>query len=144
MSGMSGMSSMLTFPTLAFVFASILVGYTIWDLDQLSGRRYSRRRRASRWPRSKQAYRRWRGPGLRAAFSGQPAEEVRAAAAGSSTGGDGQPVHVRPDAAGGGAGGDVPGAAGGPVGQWLLSPAVTVGARVVMGAAMAFMLLILI
>ena len=27
-------------PTLAFVFALILTAYTIWDLDQLSGRRY--------------------------------------------------------------------------------------------------------
>ena len=36
------MSSMLTVsdPTLAFVFALVLIGYSIWDLDQLSGRRY--------------------------------------------------------------------------------------------------------
>jgi hypothetical protein len=48
-SGMGGMSGPagsamppLRYPTLAFVFALILIGYTIWDLDQLSGRRYSR------------------------------------------------------------------------------------------------------
>jgi hypothetical protein len=35
-------------------------------------------------------------------------------------------------------------AGAGPAGQFLLSPAVTVGARIVMGVAMAFMLLILI
>jgi hypothetical protein len=35
MGGMSGMST-LNDPTLAFVFTLILVGYTIWDLDQLS------------------------------------------------------------------------------------------------------------
>ena len=80
-----------------------------------------------------------------AAFSGLPPEGVAAATAGSSAGrADGQAAHGSPDAVGGGTGGDAPGAAGGPVGQFLLSPAVTVGARVVMGAAMAFMLLILI
>ena len=38
MGGVSGMST-LRYPTLAFLFALILVGYTIWDLDQLSGLR---------------------------------------------------------------------------------------------------------
>jgi hypothetical protein len=38
MGGVSGMST-LSYPTLAFLFALILVGYTIWDLDQLSGLR---------------------------------------------------------------------------------------------------------
>ena len=46
MSGMSGMPSgpgtamTLDHPTIAFLFALVLVGYGIWDLDQLSGRRY--------------------------------------------------------------------------------------------------------
>jgi hypothetical protein len=31
----------LSHPTLAYVFAFVLVGYAIWDLDQLSGRRYA-------------------------------------------------------------------------------------------------------
>jgi len=39
MGGMTGMST-LSVPTLAFVFALILIGYTVWDLDQLSGLRY--------------------------------------------------------------------------------------------------------
>jgi hypothetical protein len=39
MGGMGGMST-LSVPTLAFVFVLILVGYTIWDLDQLSGLRH--------------------------------------------------------------------------------------------------------
>ena len=30
----------LRYPTLAFVFALILTASTVWDLDQLSGRRY--------------------------------------------------------------------------------------------------------
>ena len=40
MSGMGGSSGMqsLELPTLAFAFALILAGYTIWDLDQLSSR----------------------------------------------------------------------------------------------------------
>ena len=39
MGGTSGGMSTLSYPTLAFLFALILVGYTIWDLDQLSGLR---------------------------------------------------------------------------------------------------------
>jgi uncharacterized protein DUF5134 len=38
MSGMTGMST-LSYPTLAFLFALILIGYTIWDLDLLSSLR---------------------------------------------------------------------------------------------------------
>src|ERR1700761_3844164 len=43
MGGMSGGSSSMTVdhPTIAFIFALILIGYTLWDLDRLSGRRYS-------------------------------------------------------------------------------------------------------
>ena len=39
MSGMGGMSGMgtLGLPFLAFIFALLLIGYSIWDLDQLSG-----------------------------------------------------------------------------------------------------------
>lgn len=40
--GMSGMGApSLADPTLAFVFALILSAYCVWDIDQLSGRRYS-------------------------------------------------------------------------------------------------------
>jgi hypothetical protein len=38
MAGMTGMST-LHIPTLGFLFAFILIGYTIWDLDQLSSLR---------------------------------------------------------------------------------------------------------
>ncbi len=41
MSAGSSSMLMLSDPTLAFVFALVLIGYSIWDLDQLSGRRYS-------------------------------------------------------------------------------------------------------
>src|ERR1700752_390472 len=42
-SGMGGASAMqaLKYPTLAFLFALILIGYAAWDLDQLSGKQYS-------------------------------------------------------------------------------------------------------
>jgi len=45
--GMNGMPSgpgpmtTLRYPTLAFIFALVLAGYGVWDLDRLSGRRYS-------------------------------------------------------------------------------------------------------
>lgn len=39
--GMSGTSAALEYPTLAFVFALVLVAYSVWDLDQLSGGHYS-------------------------------------------------------------------------------------------------------
>jgi asparagine N-glycosylation enzyme membrane subunit Stt3 len=37
--GPGGGTMALSHPTLAYVFALVLVGYAIWDLDQLSGRR---------------------------------------------------------------------------------------------------------
>jgi hypothetical protein len=159
MAGMAGMSDMsgmetLKYPTLAFAFTLILIGYGIWDLDQLSGKRYSlTSTRMSLGGIRGTAAAAIAGPQpAGAAFTGLPPEGVAAAAAGwpadradgQAVHADGQAVQVSHDAVGGGAEGDAPGAAGGPVGQFLLSPAVTVGARVVMGAAMAFMLLILI
>jgi hypothetical protein len=47
--GMSGMSmggsgmQSVHYPTLALVFGLILVGYSVWDVDQLSGHRYGGR-----------------------------------------------------------------------------------------------------
>jgi hypothetical protein len=41
MSGMGGtMTQSLSYPTLAFAFGLVLAGYSVWDLDQLSGGRY--------------------------------------------------------------------------------------------------------
>ena len=146
MSGASGSMEMVRYPTIAFAFTIILVGYAIWDLDQLSGKRYGLT--STRMP----------GAGIRvtaaaamagaepaAAFSGLAPAGVAAGAAGSAAvSADGQALPVVPGAAGGYAAGAGTSAAGGRVGQFLLSPAVTVGARIVMGVAMAFMLLILI
>lgn len=102
MSGGPGAGMSLRVPTLAFVFALILVGYSIWDLDQLSGRRYT--------------FAPARVSLAGAAVAGGPA----VAAAGP------RPA-VLP---------------GSPAAGFLLSPAVTVGARITMGAAMVFMLII--
>jgi hypothetical protein len=138
MSGMSGMSGasgpMMTLkhPTLAFLFALVLVGYTVWDLDQLSGRRYhlGTARLA-----------------LAGAAAGPvpPAIPAQSAAAGARPG---LPASAgpRPAATAGQAvlapngSGDATRAAS----AFLLSPAVTVGCRITMGVAMAFMLIIAI
>jgi Domain of unknown function (DUF5134) len=142
MDGMSGMSGMpaspgaamtLGHPTIAFLFALILVGYSIWDLDQLSGRRYHRTVPA-------QAQALAGAGGLRV-----PAAAVPAAVAGASAAtapANGAPaVAAAGDTAGGGAPGDR--GSDGPR-ALLLAPAVTVGCRVTMGVVMVFMLIIAI
>jgi len=134
MSGMSGMSGgsgsmTLAHPTIAFIFALILAGYSIWDLNSLSVGRYSLGT-------------------SRVAVAGVGAAQVPAMAvaeygsatqpASSSAGSDLRPAaddHAGHRAAGGGAGG---------ARAYLLSPAVTVGCRITMGVAMAFMLIIAI
>jgi opacity protein-like surface antigen len=106
MSGMGGMAagsaSMMSLraPTLAFLFALILVGYSIWDLDQLSGRRYAL-------------------GAARMSLAGAGTASVQLTGAAGTAGGQG-------------------------AGGFLLAPAVTVGARITMGTAMVFMLIIAI
>ncbi len=143
MPGMSAgsMSSMLMVsdPTLAFVFALVLIGYSIWDLDQLSGRRYGL-------------------ASTRVSLAGVRTGVPAMASAGSATFSGLSPSGALSDASTGAAvesaavGGQVVGCdaaaatggnvAGGAVGQFLLSPAVTIGCRVTMGVVMAFLLLI--
>jgi hypothetical protein len=149
-SGGSGMAAMgggsaaqtLKYPTLAFVFALILVGYTIWDIDQLSGKRYSR-------------------AGASLSLAGVPAAGVPALAGAEpgalasgavASGGSAQraetgtataPVQTA-DAEGALAGTVPAGTVRAAGAAWLLSPGTTVACRIAMGATMAFMLLILI
>jgi Domain of unknown function (DUF5134) len=144
MAGMSGGSSslMLSYPTLAFVFALILIGYSIWDVDQLSGKRYGLA--SARVP-------------LAAVRAGVPAmagaESVTASFSGPRLAG----VVLDPGPGSGADGGRPDGghlvacgadsidggaAAGGAIGEFLLSPAVTIGCRITMSVAMVFMLLI--
>jgi len=135
--GMGGASaSALKYPTLAFAFALILAGYTIWDLDQLSGKRYRR-------------------AGASLSLAGVPAGTVPALA-GAEPGVLVSGALVSGDAV---VSGDFPetarsearpaettdaGAAPAGVTAWLLSTGTTVGCRIAMGATMAFMLLIMI
>jgi hypothetical protein len=155
-SGMSGMSRgpdtgtmALSHPTLAFACAFVLVGYAIWDLDQLSGRRY-----ATRAPVSLAGA--GAGgtvgmammtdtPSLPALPPGTaPADAApdtgQAAAAGAERAAPAREEHATVSSGAGAAriGGPHPGGGG----AFLLSPAVTVGCRITMSIAMAFMLLI--
>ncbi len=157
MPGGAGSGAMaLSHPTLAFAFAFVLVGYAIWDLDRLSGRRYATGTRVSLAGAG--------GVGAvgRPVLGGAPP----AAARPGTVPGDAEPIaeqvaltagkpavppsadeHVAPwasdehAAASRGvacAGGSHPGGSG-----WFLrSPAVAVGGRITMGITMAFMLLI--
>jgi len=152
MAGMAGMpagssSQMLSDPTLAFVFTLILIGYSVWDLDQLSGRRYGRASARVSLAEVRAGVPAMAGaPSVTASFSGpRHAGAVLDPVTGSAA--DGAPAHGAPadgsrvvacgeDITGGGA------AAGGAIGEFLLSPAVTVGCRITMSVAMVFMLLI--
>jgi hypothetical protein len=135
MAGMSGSSGSamqtLRYPTLAFVFALILVGYSIWDLDQLSGRRYSL-------------------PSPVAVPAGVPAMAgaesaviafSATAATGDSVTTDARsgPAPAGPALADGGASGSGPAPRG-----LLLSPGTRVSCRIAMGVTMALMLFIMI
>ena len=136
MAGMSGMSgslgmAMLSYPTLAFAFALILVGYTVWDLDQLSGSRYSQA-----GPRASLA-----GIGaasIAATVGVAPATAMFAAPQSAGATESGGRLPAAADSRGVACGGSVVGIGGG---EFLLSPTVTVGCRIAMGVSMAFLLL---
>jgi hypothetical protein len=143
---MSGGSSslMLSDPTLAFVFTLILIGYSIWDLDQLSGKRYGLTSARVSLAGVRVGVPAMAGAeSLTASFSGpRHAGAVLDPVTGSGAdGGRADGSHVAAcgdDTIGGGA------AAGGAIGEFLLSPAVTIGCRITMSVAMVFMLLIAI
>jgi len=130
---MSGTSSMtLRYPTLALLFAFILVGYSIWDLDQLSGRRYAFG--VTRVTLAGAAAPAIRVPGL-------PAPTATSAQASNQP--DGAGAAAAADATASGSDPTEDQAAGGNR-AFLLSAAVTVGCRIAMGVAMAFMLFVAI
>jgi hypothetical protein len=131
MSGMSGMST-LSVPTLAFIFALILVGYSIWDLDQLSSLRRS----------LVAAVAGASSPALVGASAGAPGTKIGAQAVLDS--GAGGRAADSP-AGSGGAGRD--GASGGSRSRLLSileSPGTVVGCRIAMGVTMALMLVLMI
>ena len=157
-------SLMLSDPTLAFVFTVILIGYSVWDLDQLSSRRYGLTSARVSLAGVRAAVPAMAGAEtVTASFSGpRHAGTVLDPVTGSGaddSGPDGsrsdgsrsdgkRPHGSRPDGGhvvscgddtiGGGTG------AGGALGEFLLSPAVTIGCRITMSVAMVFMLLIAI
>ena len=135
MGGMSGGSASMTLdhPTIAFVFALVLAGYTIWDLDQLSGRRYSLgAARVSLAGVGAVGI-----PAMAASGSGSGALADTQSADPTTGAGSQSQTAVRQAVPSDGHG------VGGP-GGGLLSPAVTVGCRIMMGVAMVFMLIIAI
>jgi hypothetical protein len=133
--GMSGMG-ILQLPFLAFVFALVLIGYSIWDLDQLSG------------------------PGASGHYSlavarVAPSGAVLAGVAAPGGAGPGAPgISAMASEHGGSAVATGPavtsqarsGATGpaGTTGPGVLAPWVATGCRIAMGVTMAFMLLIMI
>jgi Domain of unknown function (DUF5134) len=135
--GMSGMGT-LKLPFLAFVFALLLIGYSIWDLDQLSG------------------------PGASGHYSFAAARMAPAAAVlVGAAGGPGDPAVSVPaaesaaavPASAGGSGGSAAATDGQPenadtltghADRGVLAAWVPTTCRIAMGATMAFMLLIMI
>jgi hypothetical protein len=127
MGGMSGMST-LSVPTLAFVFALILVGYTIWDLDQLSSLR----------------------PGLALAVAGGATPALAGAPGGTAgtealagTGAGGGAADA-PAGSGAASRRVIAGGGGSGLRAILDSPGTVVGCRIAMGVTMALMLFLMI
>jgi hypothetical protein len=139
--GMSGMAGMavgsglmmtLSYPAIAFSFALILAGYSVWDLDRLSGRGSS----------VGMAHVSLAGVGAvelpaMAVTKPEAAALPRAEAAGLPVA---EAADLRVVAGGEGIGGRD----AGDVSRLLLSPGVTVGCRIAMGVVMAFLLIIAI
>ena len=125
----------LELPALALVFALVLIGYSTWDLDQLSGP----------GPSGHYSLATARVAMLAGATAGAAAQPGAAASglgatasglgAASGTGGDSLAAASRVPPAGVGAPGG---------GTGVLAPWVTIGCRITMGVTMAFMLLIMI
>jgi hypothetical protein len=128
--GMSGMGT-LSLPLLALLFALALVGYTIWDLDQLSGPGAS-------------------GHYSLAAARVAPAGPVLAGVGATAGPGGTAPVAVAEPASPALAaepaeeGSEVPPASAPADGTGVLAPWVATGCRIAMGITMAFMLVIMI
>lgn len=127
-SGMSGMGASgtqsLKYPTLAFAFGLVLAGYSVWDLDQLSGRRYSLAAVTTAVTSP--------------ALAGVPAGRATAVLPGSGTGSS-EPIDAAPSRPAG-SGRD----ASSLPRKLLLSPGTAVSCRIAMGVTMALMLFIMI
>lgn len=130
--GMSGMSRSLGQampapgnPTLAFAFGLVLIGYCVWDLDQLSAARHAFAGRRARLP--------GRVPSSASALvvaHGQPTQLTGAAPALRRTA-----AQAAPDQEGGWTAGPA---------AFLLSPGMTASCRIAMGVIMVLMLFLMI
>jgi hypothetical protein len=138
-SGMSGMSGMgtLQLPLLAFLFALALIGYSIWDLDRLSGPgasgHYSlavARPVPSGAVLAGVGAPAEAGPGAAAVSALASGQNAPAVATGSVVTSQALPAGAR-------------GPAGG-TGRGVFAPWVATSCRIAMGVTMAFMLLIMI
>ena len=135
MSGAAGRMGTLSLPFLAFIFALLLIGYSIWDLDQLSGPGTSGHyslAAAHTAPASAVLAGVGAGAGPGAAAVSEPADGLAGPAVATEpvTPSQAQPVGSY-------------GQASGP-GRGILAPWVATSSRIAMGVTMAFMLLILI
>jgi opacity protein-like surface antigen len=132
MGGMAGSAGTLEVPLLAFVFTLLLAGYTIWDLDQLSGPGASGHYSLAAPRLAPVAV-------LVGVTSGGTAGGPDSPARGSTTGSGKTGPEER---------GPVPAPrGGGPAngqGRGVLAPWVAVSCRIAMGVTMAFMLVIMI
>jgi Domain of unknown function (DUF5134) len=140
MSGAAGTMGTLSLPFLAFFFALLLIGYSVWDLDQLSGPgasgHYSLAVARPAPPVAVLA-------GVAAvsgARPGSPAVSDRASGQISSAVANGPVMTSRALPAGAGLASGPAGTAG----RGVLAPWVATSCRIAMGVTMAFMLLITI
>ena len=135
MGGAAGTMGTLSQPFLAFIFALALIGYSIWDLDQLSGPGTSGHYSlavARTAPAAAVLAGVGAGAGPGAAAMSEPAGSLAdsAVATEPATASQAQPVDCDGPASGAGRG--------------ILAPWVATSSRIAMGVTMAFMLLILI
>jgi Domain of unknown function (DUF5134) len=138
-SGMSGMGASgmqtLSYPTLAFAFALILIGYSAWDLDQLSSRAFAALARPA---------------GPQAALAGGVPAGASPALAGSPAGAFSAPDSPESALATAAPPQSVTADQAAVVGTsdssraLVLDPRVAIACRIAMGMTMAFMLLIMI
>jgi hypothetical protein len=134
MSGMGGMSGMskLHVPTLAFLFALVLIGYTVWDLDQLSGLRRGLAAAATGAA----------SPALAGAPAGAVSAEIGVETVTGS--GAGSLAADEPATSGAAARGGTTGGGRSRVTAVLGSPGTVVGCRIAMGVTMSLMLVLMI
>jgi len=126
----------LRYPTLAFVFALILIGYTIWDLDQLSAVRPDFAAAIAETASASLA-----GVSAGASGTGVVTSAFAGTVAGGSTRAD---TSSRSAVAGHATRGDVASCDGPRIPGILGSPGIVVGCRIAMGVTMALMLILMI